>query len=296
MCYYLYSRGCDYVALEPLLKDEEEKIVFRNTKNNKKRSFKFNKSIIFTILVTILVLYIFGNTFYGFYLGFKYYGVNNESDPIVEVIEEENIVIDDNIKSIYNKIRLSNCTNSISLLKRFYSKSLTAVELTTNEKITLVLDSFIKNNCVTDMLITKENFNNAAISLLNDANLVNEVTNTETNYNNFLVRYDSLNDSFIITQDNCDCGQDFVIQELIRASSKGDEIYIYERYGYFSHNVDNTYNLYGDLMNLELLASNLNITSSANFTDKNLLKTYKWTFKKGTDDNYYFISVAQVNS
>ena len=284
------------MALEPLLKDEEEKIVFRNSKNNSPKKFKFNKSVIMTIIFTVVVLYIFGGTANRFYLGFKYYNINNEDDTKVEVIEEKNIAIDNKVTEIYNKIQLDSRPNSISLLKRFYSKSLLATELTINEKIELVLKSIFKNDCVTNMLITKKEFNDLAISLINDSNLINEITTSEANYGSFIVRYDSVNEAFVVTQNNCEYDQNFVIKEIEKASSKGDEIYIYEKYGYFVQNLDNTYNLYGDFMNSQLLASNLNIASSTDFTDKNLLKTYKWTFKKGSNDNYYFYSIAQIDS
>lgn len=284
------------MALEPLLKDEEEKIVFRNSKNNSPKKFKFNKSVIMTIIFTVVVLYIFGGTANRFYLGFKYYDINNEDDTKVEVIEEKNIAIDSKVTEIYNKIQLDSRPNSISLLKRFYSKSLLATELTINEKIELVLKSIFKNDCVTNMLITKKEFNDLAISLINDSNLINEITTSEANYGSFIVRYDSVNEAFVVTQNNCEYDQNFVIKEIEKASSKGDEIYIYEKYGYFVQNLDNTYNLYGDFMNSQLLASNLNIASSTDFTDKNLLKTYKWTFKKGSNDNYYFYSIAQIDS
>lgn len=284
------------MALEPLLKEEEEKIVFRNNKNNSPKKFKFNKSVIMTIIFTVVVLYIFWGTANRFYLGFKYYDINNEDDTKVEVIEEKNIAIDSKVTEIYNKIQLDSRPNSISLLKRFYSKSLLTTELTINERIELVLKNIFKNDCVTNMLITKKEFNDLAISLINDSNLINEITTSEANYGAFIVRYDSVNEAFVVTQNNCEYDQNFVIKEIEKASSKGDEIYIYEKYGYFVQNLDNTYNLYGDFMNSQLLASNLNIASSTDFTDKNLLKTYKWTFKKGSNDNYYFYSIAQIDS
>lgn len=284
------------MALEPLLKEEEEKIVFRNNKNNSPKKFKFNKSVIMTIIFTVVVLYIFWGTANRFYLGFKYYDINNEDDTKVEVIVEKNIAIDSKVTEIYNKIQLDSRPNSISLLKRFYSKSLLTTELTINERIELVLKNIFKNDCVTNMLITKKDFNDLAISLINDSNLINEITTSEANYGAFIVRYDSVNEAFVVTQNNCEYDQNFVIKEIEKASSKGDEIYIYEKYGYFVQNIDNTYNLYGDFMNSQLLASNLNIANSTDFTDKNLLKTYKWTFKKGSNDNYYFYSIAQIDS
>ena len=66
--------------MEPLLKDEVEKIVFGNNnklivKEHKMSKFKIllDKAIVLTVILTILVFYFFGRTAYGFYIGFKYY-------------------------------------------------------------------------------------------------------------------------------------------------------------------------------------------------------------------------------
>lgn len=64
---------------EPLLKDIEEPIVFRNAnKVNKSKNGKgwracLNKSVILTVILTLCVFYYFGRTTFAFYIGFKYY-------------------------------------------------------------------------------------------------------------------------------------------------------------------------------------------------------------------------------
>ena len=62
--------------MEPLLKEEKEKIVFRKKKKTVKTSGLkscLTKSVILTLILTVAIFYYFGRTAYGFYLGFKYF-------------------------------------------------------------------------------------------------------------------------------------------------------------------------------------------------------------------------------
>ena len=62
--------------MEPLLKEEKEKIVFREpTKTVKTSGLKscLTKSVILTLILTVAIFYYFGRIAYGFYLGFKYF-------------------------------------------------------------------------------------------------------------------------------------------------------------------------------------------------------------------------------
>lgn len=67
------------MALEPLLKDEEEKIVFASTNKlitkEKNTGIKscLNRAVILTVILTFIVVYLFSRTAYAFYIGFKYY-------------------------------------------------------------------------------------------------------------------------------------------------------------------------------------------------------------------------------
>ena len=63
---------------KPLLEEKEEKIVFAQNdfpKNANKKGWKdvLNSTVILTIILTFIIVYFFGRTAYGFYLGFKYF-------------------------------------------------------------------------------------------------------------------------------------------------------------------------------------------------------------------------------
>ena len=80
---------------EPLLKDEEEKLVV--TPNNKLTLLKkkgkkinWNKDTIITIILALVILWFFGkNVVHPYYMGFKYYNLRFEKEEIEEVIEKE---------------------------------------------------------------------------------------------------------------------------------------------------------------------------------------------------------------
>ncbi len=289
------------VKQEPLLKDEEEKIVFRNTNNNNKKN-NFNFSVVLTVILTAFVFYAFGDTMYKFYLGFKYYDLrleNKESLVDNEDIKEEEIPLNSALlASVYNKINLDNCSNDISLLKRFYSYSLNNIELTQEEKITLIFNKIIGDECINNLIVPVDEFNSVAFDIFNVldfASLHNMLQIVNINYNNLNVTYDNTQNAFVVNQSMCNtCDDNFVAKKIVKATTKGDELYIYEKYGYFLFVQDNSYNIYGDFMHEQLLGNYTDLTGNKEYTDYDNLKTYKWTYKKGTDDNYYFVSVIQI--
>ncbi len=80
---------------EPLLKDIEEPIVFRNVKVNNKdtkgwKASLLNKSVILTVILTLCVFYYFGRTTYAFYIGFKYYDLRFMEPVIIQDDTQEN--------------------------------------------------------------------------------------------------------------------------------------------------------------------------------------------------------------
>lgn len=286
---------------EPLLNEEEEKIVFRNSNNKSK---KINKDVVILFILTFIVVYIFSDTLYRFYLGFKYYDYNS-NDEIGVIIDdtnnsnnnEEEIPLNSVIlNNTYNKINLDNCSNSISLLKRFYDNSLTMNELTDNEKATVIFNTFVNNNCLNNFILSVDEFNKTAKSIFNIDNFADNFLNSDIiAYDNFLVNYDSNTNSFIINQEICNtCNSDFIKKSIVKATIKDDELYIYEKFGYFQFVENNTYNVYSNLMDSELLSTYVDAIGDKNFTDLDLLKTYKWTYKKGNDNNYYFVSIIQI--
>ena len=266
------NRGCD-IVMEPLLKDEEEKLVV--TPNNKlvptkkqkgKIPFKWDKNIIITVILAIFILWFFGrNIVKPFYMGFKYYDLrfednvseNNNSNNTEEdnIITEEEIPDNSEILSTtYNKIYIDNCLNTSVIRNKIYSNTVVD-NLDNMEKMVAVLNYYnyytnVSNHDV--FTIPLSEVNNLGNYLFND---ISFITTDNTIYGNYQVTYDDVNQLFNVNVVNANICDDVFNREFLRATTLNDELYIYE-------NVNNV--------------------------------MYKWTFEKGNDGDYYFSSITPV--
>ena len=75
-----------------------------------------------------------------------------------------------------------------------------------------------------------------------------------------------------------------------KAETDDNYLYIYEYFGYVVKS-DEVYNIYSNALSNEIITS-YNVTE--NFTNTESLKEYKWTYKKSSDNNYYFVSVTPI--
>ncbi|MFR5856233.1 MAG: hypothetical protein ACLUFU_00300 [Bacilli bacterium] len=285
---------------EPLLKDEEEKLVV--TPNNKLTLLKkkgkkinWNKDTIITIILALVILWFFGkNVVHPYYMGFKYYNLRFEKEEIEEVIEKEDEEqeISNNsaiLLNTYNQINVDNCLNSVYLLNRLYGNTLVN-NLSNDEQMQLILNYYNVLNQDT-FTITLVELKELSIKLFNNENI--DIYLIDKTYDNYQVTYDSVNELFnvsIISPNTC--SNDFLIRKIDHATTKGDELYIYEKFGYFKLVENNNYEIYGDSLLINLIGNYLDTDGTKNYLETSNLKTYKWTFKKGNNDNYYFVSIT----
>lgn len=285
---------------EPLLKDEEEKLVV--TPNNKLTLLKkkgkkinWNKDTIITIILALVILWFFGkNVVHPYYMGFKYYNLRFEKEEIEEVIEKEDEEqeISNNsaiLLNTYNQINVDNCLNSVYLLNRLYGNTLVN-NLSKDEQMQLILNYYNVLNQDT-FTITLVELKELSIKLFNNENI--DIYLIDKTYDNYQVTYDSVNELFnvsIISPNTC--SNDFLIRKIDHATTKGDELYIYEKFGYFKLVENNNYEIYGDSLLINLIGNYLDTDGTKNYLETSNLKTYKWTFKKGNNDNYYFVSIT----
>lgn len=285
---------------EPLLKDEEEKLVV--TPNNKLTLLKkkgkkinWNKDTIITIILALVILWFFGkNVVHPYYMGFKYYNLRFETEEIEEVIEKEDEEqeISNNsaiLLNTYNQINVDNCLNSVYLLNRLYGNTLVN-NLSNDEQMQLILNYYNVLNQDT-FTITLVELKELSIKLFNNENI--DIYLIDKTYDNYQVTYDSVNELFnvsIISPNTC--SNDFLIRKIDHATTKGDELYIYEKFGYFKLVENNNYEIYGDSLLINLIGNYLDTDGTKNYLETSNLKTYKWTFKKGNNDNYYFVSIT----
>lgn len=285
---------------EPLLKDEEEKLVV--TPNNKLTLLKkkgkkinWNKDTIITIILALVILWFFGkNVVHPYYMGFKYYNLRFEKEEIEKVIEKEDEEqeISNNsaiLLNTYNQINVDNCLNSVYLLNRLYGNTLVN-NLSNDEQMQLILNYYNVLNQDT-FTITLVELKELSIKLFNNENI--DIYLIDKTYDNYQVTYDSVNELFnvsIISPNTC--SNDFLIRKIDHATTKGDELYIYEKFGYFKLVENNNYEIYGDSLLINLIGNYLDTDGTKNYLETSNLKTYKWTFKKGNNDNYYFVSIT----
>lgn len=289
---------------EPLLKDEEEKLAVTPnnklvpTKENKeqkeKTPFKWDRNIIITIILAIFIFWFFWkNIIIPFYVGFRYYDQvhgdkETSSGEEIIVTEEEDIDINsDIVTNTYNKINIDNCLNSSILLNRFYGG--TALNSLGNiENMILILNNYANGS--DSFSITLNDLNTQAMSIFNDTSFI---TTDSTFYGNYQLTFDEITQSFNVTLMNPNtCSNNFLIRQIDHATTLNDELYIYEKFGYFKLLSDNTYEIYDDSIESNLIGNYTDTTGNKEYSDITNLKTYKWTFKKGNDNNYYFVSIT----
>ena len=132
--------------------------------------------------------------------------------------------------------------------------------------------------------ITLNDLNTQAMSIFNDTSFI---TTDSTFYGNYQLTFDEITQSF-----NNTCSNNFLIRQIDHATTLDDELYIYEKFGYFKLLSDNTYEIYDDSIESNLIGNYTDTTGNKEYSDITNLKTYKWTFKKGNDNNYYFVSIT----
>lgn len=286
---------------EPLLKDEEEKLVVTPnnkltiTKKFKGKKINWNKDTIITIILAIFILWFFGkNVIQPYYIGFKYFDLRYEDTENIN--EEENNTKEQAISNdsaillnTYNRFNVDNCLNSSYILNRLYGNTVIN-NLSTDEQMQLILNNYNVLNQDT-FTITLTDFKDLSIKLFNNENI--DIYLIDKAYENYQVTYDSTNELFTINTINPNtCTTDFLIRKIDYATTKGDELYIYEKFGYFKLIDNNNYEIYGDALLTNLIGNYIDTDGTKKYLETENLKTYKWTFKKGNNDNYYFVSIT----
>ncbi|HIU11255.1 MAG TPA: hypothetical protein IAB65_01005, partial [Candidatus Onthocola stercorigallinarum] len=265
-----------------------------NKEQKEKTPFKWDRNIIITIILAIFILWFFWkNIIIPFYVGFRYYDQvhgdkETSSGEEIIVTEEEDIDINsDIVTNTYNKINIDNCLNSSILLNRFYGG--TALNSLGNiEKMILILNNYANGS--DSFSITLNDLNTQAMSIFNDTSFI---TTDSTFYGNYQLTFDEITQSFNVTLMNPNtCSNNFLIRQIDHATTLDDELYIYEKFGYFKLLSDNTYEIYDDSIESNLIGNYTDTTGNKEYSDITNLKTYKWTFKKGNDNNYYFVSIT----
>ena len=79
-------------------------------------------------------------------------------------------------------------------------------------------------------------------------------------------------------------------KKINKVTASENYLNIYESFGYFVSNGNNSYNVYDNALKQNVLTTYSGNVNDFNNTD--LLKEYKWTYKKDANGNYYFVSLS----
>lgn len=280
---------------EPLLKDEVETFPFLQEEKPKKENNQNKVSLIVTIVLSILILAFVGKMFYAFYMGFRYYDLRFE-DTTGESSEENVIDLTSAIlNDTYKKINVTDANELSNLLGTIYSDTEVKSEnLSNNDRLALIF-SYLNINCNNlTSTTTKNALKEISVILFNDERVVDILNDTDLEVGNYKVTFNATTNDYTITLNACTPTNDFVVKKIEKATTEDENLYIYEKFGYFVNNGTNTYDVYGTGSKGNILTTFTDSLGNKEFNNINLLKTYKWTFKKGSGNNYYFVSVNPI--
>ena len=274
--------------LEPLLKEKEDKFYF--VKENKEKKVDKNKmEIIVTSVIGVIVLWLMWYTLYPFYVGFVHY---DEGHNVVseDKTEEELPVNAALVNGLYNYLDVTNDNELSSLFTALYSGN-NISGFNDNQKL-MVTFKYLGVTCSGNEVVKGlDEIKAAARKIFNYDSFVN-LTNENNNIGEYNISYNEANNNYVIKLNSCVGSNDFVVRNILKATNNGDEIYIYEAFGYFVNLEDNKYVVYGDSMKNNKIGDYVDENGNREFNEFSELKQFKWTFKKSSDNNYYFVSVT----
>lgn len=244
--------------LEPLLKEEQETFPWLEEKKESKK-IKIDKSLIITIIIAIFVVLWFGRSVYGFYIGFKYYDLRYDDITLEEEKTndsgEEEIDINSLVLSeVYGSIDITDTNELANLYPIFYSENELLAHNLNDMQKLSLIFSYLGIDC-----------NNLEGNLTIDDIKAGAILlfNDDTFLNILLDQNELSIDNYKILKeeniykvsiDTC-INSSNITKTITKASTKDDELYIYEKV----NNID-----------------------------------YKWTYKKGDSNNYYFVAIVPL--
>lgn len=269
--------------LEPLLKEEEEKFAFQ-IKEEKK---KVKPGLIMTVILGIVTLMVTCYSFAPIALGIIYFDEYHNKDKN-KVKETEVPVEADIVNKVYNYIDVTNSNELANMFQVIYGRTEIKNETLSKDQKMMLLFSYMGIDCNNLELNTSlEEMKRASINLFNDDSYLNDLEK-EYKINDFVLT--SNENGYNLTKGSCAHTDNYTYKEITKVTMGEDYLFIYERFGYFSIYA-NTYEVYTDALKTRKI-STYSTQEKDGFKELDLLGEYKWTFKKGNDNNYYFVSIT----
>ena len=274
--------------LEPLLKEKEDKFYFVNEEKPKKNKNKIE--IIVTSIVSAIVLWLMWYSLYPFYVGFVNYDDGHKTEEVVKNEEEIN-VNSALINELISYFDVTNDNELSNLLAIYSSNEITSNAVSSEQKLMVVFKSLGVTCSGNEVIKGLEEIKSEARKIFNDDTFAEDLNISLDGYS---ITYNETNNNYTIKLNSCPSSEDFIVKSVVKATSTDDEIYIYQAFGYFVKGPENKYFVYDSALKTNQIGEFIDEAGNKEFNQFEKLKQFKWTFKKSSDNNYYFVSVTPV--
>ncbi len=274
--------------LEPLLKEKEDKFYFVNEEKPKKNKNKIE--IIVTSIVSAIVLWLMWYSLYPFYVGFVNYDEGHKTEEVVKNEEEIN-VNSALINELISYFDVTNDNELSNLLAIYSSNEITSNAVSSEQKLMVVFKSLGVTCSGNEVIKGLEEIKSEARKIFNDDTFAEDLNISLDGYS---ITYNETNNNYTIKLNSCPSSEDFIVKSVVKATSTDDEIYIYQAFGYFVKGPENKYFVYDSALKTNQIGEFIDEAGNKEFNQFEKLKQFKWTFKKSSDNNYYFVSVTPV--
>lgn len=274
--------------LEPLLKEKEDKFYFVNEEKSKKNKNKIE--IIVTSIVSAIVLWLIWYSLYPFYVGFVNYDEGHKTEEVVKHEEEIN-VNSALINELISYFDVTNDNELSNLLAIYSSNEITSNAVSSEQKLMVVFKSLGVTCSGNEVVKGLEEIKSEARKIFNDDTFAEDLNISLDGYS---ITYNETNNNYAIKLNSCPASEDFIVKSVVKATRADDEIYIYQAFGYFVKGPENKYFVYDSALKTNQIGEFIDEAGTKEFNEVEKLKQFKWTFKKSSDNNYYFVSVTPV--
>ena len=274
--------------LEPLLKEKEDKFYFVNEEKPKKNKNKIE--IIVTSIVSAIVLWLMWYSLYPFYVGFVNYDEGHKTEEVVKKEEEIN-ANSALVNELISYFDVTNDNELSNLLAIYSSNEITSNAVSSEQKLMVVFKSLGITCSGNEVIKGLEEIKSEARKIFNDDTFAEDLNISLDGYS---ITYNETNNNYTIKLNSCPSSEDFIVKSVVKATSTDDEIYIYQAFGYFVKGPENKYFVYDSALKTNQIGEFIDEAGNKEFNQFEKLKQFKWTFKKSSDNNYYFVSVTPV--
>ena len=274
--------------LEPLLKEKEDKFYFVNEEKPKKNKNKIE--IIVTSIVSAIVLWLMWYCLYPFYVGFVNYDEGHKTKEVVKNEEEIN-ANSALVNELISYFDVTNDNELSNLLAIYSSNEITSNAVSSEQKLMVVFKSLEITCSGNEVIKGLEEIKSEARKIFNDDTFAEDLNISLDGYS---ITYNETNNNYTIKLNSCPSSEDFIVKSVVKATSTDDEIYIYQAFGYFVKGPENKYFVYDSALKTNQIGEFIDEAGTKEFNEVEKLKQFKWTFKKSSDNNYYFVSVTPV--